>query len=71
MGDYQAADGDLSLSEDFGRKEVVSMGGDPSLRQHYATPLVRDLRYHALILQNLNRPEEAQKKPDEAAQLMK
>jgi hypothetical protein len=47
------------------------MGGDPSLRQHYATPLVRDLRYHALILQNLNRPEEAQKKPDEAAQLMK
>ena len=71
MGDYQAADGDLSLSEDFGRKEVVSMGGNPSLRQHYATPLVRDLRYHALILQNLNRPEEAQKKLDEAAQLMK
>jgi TonB family protein len=71
MRDFPAADRDLSLSEDFGRKEIASMGEDPSLRQHYVTPLVRDLRFHALVLQNLNRPVEAQKKLDEADQLMK
>jgi TonB family protein len=68
LGDLKSADRDLSLAEDFGRKGIVWIEKEaPSLREEYRRPLVQDLRFHAQVLQQLNRPEEAQKKLDEAA----
>jgi TonB family protein len=70
LGDLNAADTDLNTAEDFGRKGLVWVEEEaPSLRQEYVRPLVRDLRFHAQILQALNQSDEAQKKLDEAAKL--
>jgi TonB family protein len=68
LGDLKAADLDLSTAEDFGRKGIAWVENEaPSLRQEYVRPLVRDLRFHAQVLQALNRLDDAQKKLDEAA----
>jgi TonB family protein len=68
LGDLKSADRDLSLAEDFGRKGIVWIEKEaPSLREEYRRPLVQDLRFHAHVLQQLNRIDEAQKKLDEAA----
>lgn len=56
-GDLTAADRDLTKGEELARK---------ALPNRTAT-LVRDLRFHAQVLQKLNRGDEAQKKLDEAA----
>lgn len=68
LGNLAAADNDLSAAEDFSRRGIVWVEKEaPSLRSEYVRPLVRDLRFHAQILQKLNQPDEAQKKLDEAA----
>jgi TonB family protein len=68
MGNLTAADRDLTLAEDFERKGVVKAEKEASsLAEDYKRILVRNLRFHALVLQRLNRQEEARKKLDEAA----
>jgi TonB family protein len=68
LGDLEAADHDLTIAEDFSRKGIVWVEKEaPSLRQQYARTFVRDLRFHAQVLRSLNRPDDAQKKLDEAA----
>jgi len=67
-----AADQDLTVAEDYERKGIVNMEKDsPSISENYKRILARDLRFHTKVLQGLNRPDEAQKKLDEADQLMK
>jgi len=69
-GDLVGADADLTIAEDFGRKAITWMEKEvPGLNQEYKRPFVRDLRFHAQVLQGLNRSEEAQKKLDEAARV--
>ena len=41
----------------------------PSLRREYTGSLIQDLQFHAQVLKALNRPDEAQKKLNEAAAL--
>jgi len=68
LGDLVASDLDLTIAEDYERKEIVwaeQVGFEPSDR--YKRALAQDLRFHAQVLQSLNRPDEAQKKLDEAA----
>jgi TonB family protein len=68
LGDLTAADQDMAVSEDYGRKEITwaeQVGFESS--DSYKRALVQGLRFHARVLQGLNRPEEAQKKLDEAA----
>ncbi len=68
LGDLNGADQDLTVAEDFSRKGIVWDEKEaPSLRQEYVGPFVRDLQFHARVLQALGRPDEAQKKIDEAA----
>jgi TonB family protein len=68
LGELEAADQDMVLAEDFERKKIVwaeQVGLEPS--DSYRRDLGRDLRFHAKVLKGLNRPDEAQKKLDEAA----
>ena len=68
LGDLASADQDLATAEDFERKGIVSMEKDsPGIAGNYRRVLARDLRFHAQVLQHLNRPDEAKKKLDEAA----
>ena len=67
LGNLTAADQDLTAAEDYERKgiawaeqEKFEYGGE------YKRALVQDLRFHAQVLQALNRPDDAQKKLDEA-----
>jgi hypothetical protein len=70
LGDLPAADQDLTVAEDYERKGIVHMEIDsPGIAENYRRVLARDLRSHAQVLQGLNRPDEAQKKLDEAAKL--
>jgi hypothetical protein len=68
LGDLPAADHDLTVAEDFSRKGITWVEKEaPSLRAEYVRSFVRDLQFHARVLQTLNRPDEAQRKLDEAA----
>jgi len=68
LGELTAADQDLNLAEDFERKGIAWVEKDSSsLAPSYRHALVQDLRFHAQVLRGLNRPEDAQKKLDEAA----
>jgi TonB family protein len=70
LGDLAAADQDLTVAEDFERKGIA--WAEKEKFEHgneYKRALVQDLRFHAQVLQGLNRPEDAQKKLDEAARL--
>jgi len=68
LGDLTAADQDLTVAEDYERKGIAHMELDsPGIAKYYRGVLARDLRFHAKLLQGLNRPDEAQKKLDEAA----
>jgi len=72
LGDLAAADQDLTVAEDYERKGIANTEEDsPGISENYKRILERDLRFHAKALQGLNRPDEAQKKLDEADQLMK
>ncbi len=68
LGDLKVADQDLTIAEDYGRKgiawaeQVQFEHGDS-----YKRAMAQDLRFHAQVLPGLNRPEDAQKKLDEAA----
>ncbi|MGA7830455.1 MAG: energy transducer TonB [Terracidiphilus sp.] len=70
IGDLASADQDLTIAEDFERKGIV--WADQVKFEHgdsYKNSLIMDLRFHAQVLQGLNRPDDAQKKLDEAAKL--
>jgi TonB family protein len=70
MGDLNAADKDLTVAEDFSRKGVAWVEkAAPGLKPEYVGAFIRDLQFHAKVLQALKRPEDAQKKLDEAASL--
>jgi len=73
LGDYAASEQDLSQAEEPIRQKIVQEGKDTlqSTDPYLVKTLVRDLTLHAKVLQQLNRPDEAQKKLDEAAQLTK
>lgn len=69
MGDLAGADRDLTVAEDYGRKAVA--WAEQVKFEHgnsYKQSLVRDFRFHAQVLQAMNRSKEAQEKLDEAAQ---
>ncbi len=61
LGDYLDADRDLTAAEDFDRKAIASDG------DYYEHDLAQNLQFHAKVLQAMGRPDEAQKKLDEAA----
>jgi TonB family protein len=68
LGFLPDADQDLTVSEDYSRKGITWVQKEaPSLIDVYKGPFVLDLRFHAQILQALDRSDEAQKKLDEAA----
>jgi len=70
LGDFDKADRDLTAAEDFERKAIASVGADSQwLLGNYRGVLARDLKTHAAILSQLNRPADAQAKLDEAARL--
>lgn len=68
LGDPVSADGDLTEAENFDREAIESFrqrgSEDGGYIQH---DLIRNLQIHAKVLQALGRPDEAQKKLDEAA----
>jgi TonB family protein len=68
MGNLAAADSDLTIAEDYGRKAVA--WAEQEKFEHgssYKQSLVRDFRFHAQVLQAMSRSKEAQEKLDEAA----
>ncbi len=70
LGDFTSADRDLTVSEDHQRRAIASMEKDaPTIAAGGRTALARDLRFHAQVLHQLNRPEDAQAKLDEASKL--
>lgn len=70
LGIFSAADEDLTTAEGFSRKGIAWVEKEaPSLRPQYVGPFVRDLHFHAQVLQALGRSRDAQQKLDEAAKL--
>jgi TonB family protein len=68
LGNLIAADQDLTVAEDYERKGIAWAESEKlTLGNDYKRAIVQDLRFHAQVLQGLSRPEEAQKKLDEAA----
>ncbi len=70
QGDLAAADRDFSVAEDFGRK-AIQWAIDEKFEHldSYKRSMIQDLQFHAEVLKMLNRPDDAQKKLDEAAKL--
>jgi len=70
LGHLADADHDLTIAEDHERRAIASAQNEaPALVPGYQHILQNDLRFHAEALKRMNRPEEAQKKLDEAAKL--
>ena len=70
LGDMEGADQDLDIAENCERKVVISAQKEsPDIAPGYQHVLQSDLRFHAEVLKRINRPEDAQKKLDEAAKL--
>jgi TonB family protein len=68
LGDFSAADRDLTMAEDFSRKAVEWARQSHFERgNYYQRDLAKNLQLHAKVLQAMGRPDEAQKKLDEAA----
>lgn len=68
QGNLTPADEDLATAEDFGRRQIaLAYWENPERKKEYIQALVHDLRFHAKVLQALNKPKEAQDKLDEAA----
>jgi len=68
LHDLTAADQDLTIAEDFERKKIVwaeQVGFEPS--DGYKRAFAQNLRFHAMVLQGLNRQDEAKKMLDEAS----
>lgn len=63
LGDLAAADSDLTAAENFDRRAIAADGN------RYSYRLAQNLQFHAKVLQAMGRPDEAQKKLDEAAKL--
>ena len=67
IGDLSDANSDLAIAEDYGLKAVA--WAEQVKFEHgdsYKQSLARDFRFHAQVLQALNRPKEAQEKLEEA-----
>jgi TonB family protein len=72
LQDLSAADRDLTVAEDFDRKVIDASRQSNSESGNYSQrDLARNLQFHAKVLQALDRPDEAQKKSDEAAKYEK
>lgn len=70
LGDFAGADLDLSMAEKHGRKGLAwAQKVAPSIVPEYQRALLRDLLSHAEVLKRMNRPQDAQKKLDEASKL--
>jgi len=70
QGDLAAADQDFNIAEDFGRTGIQwAIDEKFEHLDSYKRSLVQNLQFHAQVLKMLNRPDEAQKKLDEAATL--
>lgn len=70
MGSFAAADEDLVIAENYERKGILwAKANASSLVPEYENALRRDLRFHALVLQRMNRSVDAQGKLDEADKL--
>lgn len=70
QGDLTAADQDFNVAEDYGRKGIKwAIDEKFEHLDSYKHSLVQDLQFHAQVLKMLNRPDETQKKLDEAAKL--
>jgi len=68
LGDFPAADRDLTMAEDFSRKAVEwARQSQFEHGNYYERDLAKNLQLHAKVLQAMGRPDEAQKKLDEAA----
>jgi TonB family protein len=68
MGQFAAADQDLSTAEEFQRK-AIQWAKDEKFEHldSYNAALIQDLRIHAQLLQAMGRADEAQRRLDEAA----
>jgi len=73
LGDFLASDRDLTFAEDSIRKLVIRDSKEPQDSKNVSriNRFIEDLTFHAKVLQQLSRFGEAQKKLDEAAQLIK
>lgn len=70
LGDMAGSDQDLNTAEDFERKAVGwAKKESPGIALRYRHVLQRDLEFHAEVLKRMNRPQDAQKKLDEASKL--
>jgi TonB family protein len=68
LGDFPAADRDLTTAEDFDRKALESaQQSQVENGNYYERDLAKNLQLHAKVLQAMGRQDEAQKKLDEAA----
>jgi TonB family protein len=68
LGDYLAANRDLTAAEDIDRKAAASAHqSDPEQGKRYEHDLARNLQFHAKVLQALSRQDEAKAKLNEAA----
>jgi len=72
LGDLVAADRDFTVAEKYERNAIDWAESEKFEHEdEYKQALMWDLRFHARVLQVLNRKDEAQKKLDEADQLTK
>jgi TonB family protein len=70
QGELAAADRDLTIAEDFGRKAIAwAKAENFEHGNSYIQSMIRDLRFHAQVLTAQGHSEQAQQKLDEAAKL--
>ena len=68
LGDFSAADRDLTIAEEFDRKGVESARQSQAENgNYYERDLAKNLQLHAKVLEAMGRHDDAQKKLDEAA----
>ena len=68
LGDFSAADRDLTMAKDLDRKAVESARQSQTENgNYYERDLAKNLQLHAKVLEAMGRSDEAQKKLDEAA----
>ena len=68
LGDFAAADRDLTVAEDFDRKGIESAHQSQAENgNYYERDLAKNLQLHAKVLEAVGRSDEAKKKLDEAA----
>lgn len=66
-GDFVVADQDFTTAEEFERKAIELAKSEKFEHLSYTASLIRVLRIHAQLLEAMGRPDEAQRKLEEAA----